>query len=161
MCYFHRTLFTYYKTNLISTHSHNSGWIHKNFFSETDLLVDFPSFSLANSSLFTVHVTIWLMSTYIKLSDWSQNCQIKISAKCTAYRTQENFARRKLVNLANCEPFSKIFLTNIYKFTENVLWHMYWLVLISPNVSSPIAYFTWMVHQNFLPPNIFPVYGIR
>ena len=38
--------------------------------------------------------------------------------------------KEKLVNLANCKPFAKIFPVNIHRYTENVLWHMHWLLLI-------------------------------
>ena len=38
----------------------------------------------------------------------------------TDYHTLENFGREKLVNLENGEPFAKVFLTNIHRYTENV-----------------------------------------
>ena len=33
---------------------------------------------------------------------------------------RENFGRENLANLANHEPFAKIFLTNIHRYTENL-----------------------------------------
>ena len=53
-------------------------------------------------------------------------------------------------NLANCELFAKIFLTNIHRYTEDVFG-----IAHLPNFSSPIVYIiTCMVCQNF------SVYGI-
>ena len=60
----------------------------------------------------------------------------------------------KLATLANREPFAKIFLTNIHRYTENVFGIYALTVAYSPNFSSPLA-FTCMVHQNF-PCQIFP-----
>ena len=43
-----------------------------------------------------------------------------------SYRIQENFGMgKKLANLANHEPFTKIFLANIHRYMENILWHMH------------------------------------
>ena len=61
--------------------------------------------------------------------------------------------REKLVNLANYELFTKIFLTSIHRYTEKMYLAYALTVAYSPNFSSPIA-FTCMVHQNFPLPNI-------
>ena len=62
-----------------------------------------------------------------------------------------------LVNLANHEPFAKLFLTNIHRYTENVSDFIYLAYL--PNFSSPVA-FTCMVCQNITLPNISLVWSI-
>ena len=65
---------------------------------------------------------------------------------------------KRLVNLANCEPFAKIFLANIHRYME--MYMAYTLtVAYSPNSSSPIActckvspakYFPCMVSERHL-----------
>ena len=62
------------------------------------------------------------------------------------------FVGEKLVNLANREPFAKIFLTDIHRYTKThngICTDCSYL----PNFSLPIA-FTCMVLQNFPLPNI-------
>ena len=63
------------------------------------------------------------------------------------YHTRENFGKGKLANLANGELFAKIFLTNIYRYTENVFSISTDRCLVA-KLSSPIA-FTCMVRQTF------------
>ena len=36
------------------------------------------------------------------------------------YHARKNFGGGKLANLADCELFAKIFLTNIHRYTKNV-----------------------------------------
>ena len=57
----------------------------------------------------------------------------------------------KLANLASHELFTKIFLANIHRYTENV-FGIYTDCSLFTKFSSPIT-FTCMVHQNF------PLYG--
>ena len=68
------------------------------------------------------------------------------------YHTWEILVGKKLANLANCEPFAKIFLTNIHRYTETYMAYAL-TVAYSPNFFLPIP-ITYMIHQNFPLPNI-------
>ena len=57
-------------------------------------------------------------------------------------------AWKKLVNLANREVFTKIFLTNIFTDTPKLYFAYALILAYSSNFSSPTA-FTCIVHQHF------------
>ena len=68
-------------------------------------------------------------------------------------RTWENFGREKLANLVNRQPFAKIFLAIIHRYTENLLAiHTDFSLFIKVVLTNS------MVHQKF-PHQIFPMYG--
>ena len=62
-------------------------------------------------------------------------------------------------NLANHDPFAKIFLANIHRYTESIYGICALTIAYSPNFSSPIALPAWF--SKIFPRQIFPMYSIQ